>query len=486
MLVNVSPAETRVAVVDGGILQDLYIERTTNRSLVGNIYRGKVLRVLPGMQAAFVDFGEQQAGFLHAADLAGLDRDGREEDAGQALDIAGSLREGQQILVQVLKEPISDKGARLGMRLSFAARNLVYTPQASHIGISRQIDSDDERSRLRDVLDRARNVREMQGGFILRTAAEDASSEEIEADLDFLQGLWSVTKNNFDQQSGPGLVHEDLQLLRRAIRDFARPGLTKIRLDDRPAYEGLKEFCAACMPGLSPLLEYQLPQPALFDLYGLEGQIEQALASRVDLQSGGYLLIEQTEAMTTIDVNTGSFVGVNDADETIYRTNMEAASVLARELRVRNLGGIIIVDFIDMRDEAHRRGLLAELEAALARDSAHTIVSEVSGLGLVQLTRQRKRESLEQTLCETCPSCSGRGSIKSVQTVCNEIFRDILRHGRSAGAGGLLVLASPVVLDSLRDEEATVIVELEAFVEKSIQFREEPDYSREQFDIILL
>jgi ribonuclease G len=488
MLVNVSPAETRIAVIEHGILQDFHMERTANRSMVGSIYKGKVIRVLPGIQAAFIDIGEQQSGFIHAADIPATGPDGMEGPDQRSDKIEDRLREGQQIVAQVSKDPLGDKGARLTTRLAFSSRYLVYMPQTTHIGLSRQIESDDERSRLRDLLDRALKSLGLQasGGFILRTAAAGVASEQIEADLRLLQSLHAELVKRVKDRAAPGKVSEDWQLCHRAVRDLARPGLERILVDDRLAFENLQAYCQDHIPGLTPLLEHYSRKRPLFDLYGVEAEIDAALDSRVELKSGAYLLIEQTGAMTTIDVNTGSFVGHRDAEETVYTTNMEAATELARQLRLRNLGGIIIIDFIDMRGTEHRRQVLQCLENAMEHDYARSRIVGMSALGLVEMTRERSRESLEQFLCEACSVCGGRGSLKSAQTVCYEIFRAIMGDARTANGDNLMVLAAQDVVDTLLGDEAAAVAQLAAFIAKTIQFRVEPGYSREQFDIILL
>ena len=486
LLVNVTPLETRVAVVDHGLLQDLHIERSANRGTVGNIYLGKVVRVLPGMQAAFVDIGEERTSFIHSNDIHPLDEAGLELRSNGGDDIREHLREGQQILVQVTKEPLGSKGARLTTQLSVSSRYLVYMPRTPHIGISQQIEDDDERSRLRSVLDAAIAAQEIPGGFILRTAAEGIGREELESDLRFLNRLWVAVSKRAEAASAPTRVYEDWQLYHRSIRDLARPGLERIRVDSREAFERLNEFCADYVPELAPLLEHYQGQRPIFDFYSVEDEIARALERQVPLKSGGYLVIDQTEAMSTIDVNTGGFVGRSNHEETVYKTNLEAATTLARQLRLRNLGGIIIVDFIDMRDPEHRRQVLRALEKAMSGDRARSVITGVSELGLVEMTRKRTRESLAQVLCEDCPTCGGRGVLKSAQTVCYEIFRDILREARAYDADSLMVLASQEVVDRLLDEESQSVADLEEFAGKSLQFRVEPMYSREQFDIILL
>ena len=478
LLVNVSPLETRVAVVDHGVLQDIHIERAATRGIVGNIYLGKVVRVLPGMQAAFLDIGEERTSFIHVNDIYPLGQDGL-EIRGAAEDIREQLREGQEVMVQVIKEPLGSKGARLTTQLSLSSRYLVYMPRTPHIGISQQIEDDDERSRLRSLLDEAAEAQAMgEGGYILRTAAESIGREELEADLRFLKRLWAVVSRRGSEQQPPARLFEDWQLYQRSVRDLARPGLERIRVDSEEAYQRLRDFCEDYVPELAPLLEHYQGTRPLFDVYGVEDEIGRALERKVPLKSGGYLIIDQTEAMSTIDVNTGGFVGRSNQEETVYKTNLEAVTALARHIRLRNLGGIIIIDFIDMRDAEHRRQVFRALEKAMVRDRARTVITGVSELGLVEMTRKRTRDSLSHVLCEDCPACGGRGSLKSAQTVCYEIFRDILREARAYDADTLMV--------RLLDEDSATVADLEALAGKSLQFQVEPMYSREQFDIILL
>ena len=482
ILVNVTPVETRVAVVEQGVLQELHIERAASRGIAGNIYVGKVARVLPGMQAAFVDIGEERTAFIHSSDIVdAAAQDGIDED------IQRQLRQGQLLTVQVAKEPLGSKGARLTTELSMSTRYLVFLPGSGHIGISQQITDADERSRLKTLVQTLAAEWEFEGaGFIVRTAAEGVGSIGLESDLKFLARLWKSVNQRRAKQSEPGCIYFDWQLYHRAVRDLARPGLERVRVDDEGAFQHLVSFCKDFVPELEGILEHYQGERPLFDLFGVEEEIDRALQSTVRLKSGGHLVIEQTEAMTTVDVNTGGFVGRSSQEETVYKTNLEAASALTRQLRVRNIGGIVMIDFIDMQDAEHRRQVLRALEKGLARDSAKTTVSEFSNLGLVAMTRKRTRESLEHILCESCDSCGGKGAVKSARTVCYEIFRGILRDAKAFEADNLTVRASQEVVDCLLDEESTDVAELEEFTGKAIQFRVEPMYSREQFDIILL
>ncbi|CAA0083297.1 Ribonuclease G [Zhongshania aliphaticivorans] len=483
ILINVTPVETRVAVVENGVLQEVYIERSRSRGIVGNIYQGKVVRVLPGMQAAFVDIGLERTSFIHASDIACLDSEGAEH-----ADIRTKIREGQLLTVQVTKDPMGTKGARLTTRLSVSSRYLVYMPGAAHIGVSHRIDDEEERQRLRDVLEVT--VREededLCDGYILRTAAEGVGEDELRADVKFLKRLWAAVERRMKRDTAPSVIYEDLPLFMRTMRDLVRPGLEKIRIDSRESFQRVGQFAEDYLPEIASQLEYYPGERPIFDLYGVEDEIQKALGRKVELKSGGYLIIDQTEAMSTIDINTGAFVGHRNLEETIFKTNLEAAAALARQLRLRNLGGIIIIDFIDMKDPEHRRQVLRALERAMEKDYAKTSITGVSELGLVEMTRKRTRESLEHVLCETCHYCHGRGSLKSPETVCYEVFREILRESRAYESKRLLVLASQEVVDSLLDEESANVADLEEFIGASIRFQVEAVYTQEQFDVVLL
>lgn len=493
ILVNVTPTETRVALVDNGMLQEVYIERTQRRGFVGNIYQGKVVRVLPGMQAAFVDLGLERAGFIHAADIAPLDAEGMEQRGGEVADIRTLVREGQSLVVQVTKDPISTKGARLTTHLSVSARYLVYMPQTRHLGISTRIEEEAERERLRSLVEAAaaeaaeKDADAAQGGgFIVRTAAEGVCDKELQQDVPFLHKLWRDLSAAMKTAPTPAVIYEDLPLFMRTLRDLARPPLDKIRIDSREAYVKMTQFAEQYSPEVRALIEHYPGERPLFDLYGVEDEIQKALEKKVPLKSGGYLIIEQTEAMTTVDVNTGAFVGHRNLEETIFKTNLEAATAISRQLRLRNLGGIIILDFIDMRDSEHQRQVLRTLEKMMDRDHAKTSITGVSELGLVEMTRKRTRESLGQVMCEPCPMCDGRGTIKSAETICYEIFREILREARAYDNEKFLVLASQVVIDRLLDEESANVADLEEFIGRAVQFQVETIYGQEQYDIILV
>ncbi len=496
ILVNVTPHETRVAFVENGVLQEVQIERARKRGLVGNVYKGTVRRVLPGMQAAFIDAGLERTAFLHASDILCPDNgsdererclkgEGGSGERVQQRQIDELLREGQELLVQVVKDPLGTKGARLTTHITIPARFLVFMPQSNHVGVSQRIEDEAGRQRLKERVS-ALAAEFGPGGYIVRTAAEEADDEALRADIAFLHKLWNELGARAASESSGTLIHEDLPLVMRTMRDVVGAEVEKVRIDSRETFRKVARFAEKFIPELVPRIEHYAGERPIFDLYAIEDEIQRALERKVQLKSGGYLIIDQTEAMTTIDVNTGAFVGHRNLEETIFKTNLEASQAIARQLRLRNLGGIIILDFIDMTDAEHRRQVLRSLEKALERDHARTHISEVSALGLVEMTRKRTRESLEHVLCTTCPTCNGRGTLKTAETVCFEIFREIMREARQFDAQQLLVLASQDVVDRLLDEESTAVAELEEFIGKPIQFQVETLYSQEQFDVVLL
>ena len=483
ILINVTPQETRVAVVAGGAVQELLVERAANRGLVGNVYMGRVARVLPGMQSAFVEIGLPRAAFLHVADI-------KEKSGEAARPIEKILTEGQAILVQVVKDPIGTKGARLSTQVSIAGRLLVYLPASSagdspHIGISQRIEDEGGRQALRDRLRELVPPGE-KGGFIVRTLAGSAGEDELRADLDYLRQLWHAIQGRAAAASPPALLYQDLSLAQRVLRDMASADTARVVIDSRENFQKLAAFADAYMPKARGRIEHYSGERPLFDLYNVETEIERALSRRVELKSGGTLVIDQTEAMTTIDVNTGGFVGSRNFDDTVFKTNLEAAQAIARQLRLRNLGGIIIVDFIDMDSEEHRGAVLEELKRALARDRTRMTVSGFTALGLVEMTRKRTRESLAHVLCEPCPVCEGRGALKTARTVCYEILREILREARAFHAKEFRVLASQGVVDLLMEEESGALAMLSDFIGKPVSAQVESSYTQEQYDIVLM
>ncbi|RXR08417.1 ribonuclease G [Pseudoxanthomonas composti] len=491
ILINVTPRETRVAVVESGMLQELHIERGWRRGVVGNIYRGKIQRVMPGMQAAFVEVGLERAAFLHANDIvrpAPAATPIPEELAVPVpsnVPIMDLVRDGQDVVVQVVKDPIGTKGARLTTQISIPSRYLVLLPQSKVIGVSARIEDEAERARLKGIIAELASSHGNHG-YIIRTNAEGQPPEALAEDVAYLSRVWNIVDKRGREAPSPSIIYEDLSLPLRAVRDLIRKDVEKVKVDSRETYERLQAFVAKYMPPLAEKLELYTGDRPIFDLYGVEDEIGRALDKQVPLKSGGYLVIDQTEAMTTIDVNTGSFLGQRNLEETVYRTNLEAAQAVARQLRLRNLGGIIIIDFIDMTDAEHKRQVLRTLEKGLARDHAKTTVYDFSPLGLVEMTRKRTVESLERQLSEPCHECGGRGSIKTAETVTYEVFREITRATRQFEAGRLLVIASPKVVTRITDEESQAVAELEEFLGKSIRFQADEQYLQEQFDVVLL
>lgn len=485
LLVNVTPSETRVAFIEGGILQEVHIDRESKRGIVGNIYKGRVSRVLPGMQAAFIDIGLDKAAFLHASDIMPHTEciADNEQKQFHVRDITELVRQGQDLVVQVVKDPLGTKGARLTTDITLPSRYLVFMPGAAHVGVSQRIDSEEERERLKEIV---AEYCDDQGGFIIRTAAEGVGSEELAQDAAFLKRLWNKIMERKSRSGTKNMLYGELALTQRVLRDFVGESLDRIRVDSRLTYDSLVEFTAEFMPQITNKLERYTGKQPIFDLYDVENEIQRAMDRKVELKSGGYLIIDQTEAMTTIDINTGAFVGHRNLDETIFNTNIEATQAIARQLRLRNLGGIIIIDFIDMANEDHRRRVLHSLEQSLSKDRAKTSVNDFSALGLVEMTRKRTRESLEHVLCGECPSCRGRGRVKTVETVCYEILREIVRVHHAYDADRFLVYASPDVGEALKSEESYSVAEVELFVGKQVKIQVEPLYNREQFDVVMM
>ncbi|MBP6655403.1 MAG: ribonuclease G [Propionivibrio sp.] len=480
ILINFTPQETRVAVMYQGAVQELHIERNASRGLVGNVYVGRIVRILPGMQSAFVDVGLERTAFLHIADIWEAKQNGEAPKP-----IERMVFEGQSIVVQVIKDPIGTKGARLSTQISVAGRMLVYLPQEKHIGISQRIESEAEREALREKITRLVPEDE-PGGFIVRTMAESATEAELANDIEYLRKIWRDIKEHAKTMAPPSMLYQELSLGLRVLRDFVNPDTDRIVIDSRENFGKLTAFATEFTPTVKPLLDHYIGERPLFDLHGVEDEIQKALARRVDLKSGGYLIFDQTEAMTTIDVNTGGFVGVRNFDDTVFKTNLEAAQTIARQLRLRNLGGIIITDFIDMDSDEHKNAVLAEFNKALARDHTRLTVNGFTALGLVEMTRKRTRESLAHVLCESCPTCQGRGEVKTARTVCYEILRELLREARQFNAREFRILGSVSVIDIFLDEESQGLAMLSDFIGKPISLKAEPSYTQEQYDIVLM
>ena len=482
IFINVSANETRVGVVEQGLLQEVFIERTETKSSVGNIYKGKVVRILPGMQSAFVDIGQEKAAFMHVTDLI----DGHEvfdkEPGAEHPAITSLLYDGQELLVQVTKEPIGTKGARITSNLSMASRYLVYLTGSSHIGISQRIDCEDERTRLKGILE---DLSDGEEGFIVRTAAENANRADIIKDAGYLRSRWEGVRSEGFVAKSPEVVYEDLPLPLRVMRDIINSNTAGILVDHSETHTVLGRFLADYIPEKESCLKKTPSDQVLFDIHQLDDQIEAALDRKVPLKSGGYLVIDQTEAMTTVDVNTGAFVGKKDLEDTIYRTNLEAAAAIPRQLRLRNIGGIIIIDFIDMINEEHKRQVVRTLEKGQQSDRVKCNVTQISELGLVEMTRKRTYGSLLKMICEPCEVCEGRGYIKSAESVCLEIFQNLQRKAKEVAGKECLIMASQTVVDRLIDEQADNVRELAKLLDADISCQVEPGYTQEQYDIVI-
>ena len=488
LLINVTPRETRVAVVENGMLQELHIERSSRRGVLGNIYKGRVQRVMPGMQAAFVDIGLERTAFLHASDIVlantqQFTSESVEPEVKPQPLITSLVHEGQEIIVQVIKDPIGSKGARLTTEISIPSRYLVLLADAQQIGISSRIDDEAERQRLKALL---QGHAERTGyGYIVRTNAEGVDEVLINQDIAYLGRAIAVLKQRRQSSKTGECIYEDLSLPMRAVRDMLHAGVSSVLIDSRESYEKVQRFAQQLMPELAARIQHYAGSRPIFDSYSVEDEISRALNKEVPLKSGGYLVFDQTEAMTSVDINTGSFIGQKNLEETAYRTNLEAAQAIARQLRLRNLGGIIIIDFIDMQEEGHKRQVLRTLEKGLALDHVKTTVYDFSPLGLVEMTRKRTVESLQRQLCEPCPVCIGRGYLKTAETVIYEIFREVTRAVRQFEANRVMVMASPKVVAKITEEESAAVAELEEFIGKDIRFQPDEQYAQDQFDVVL-
>ena len=497
ILINWAPQETRVAVLEQGAVQELHLERTLERGLVGNIYMGKVSRVLPGMQSAFVDVGLERAAFLHVADLqSSIEARHTELETSEATltPIEKQIFEGQTLMVQVIKDPIGTKGARLTTQISIAGRLLVFLPQDEHIGVSQKIPLEQRlvlKERLQTLVQTHFTPADQEstqgwGGFILRTNGEDATDAELLEDIRYLRKAWLRIKDSSLRMAPKSIIHQDLSLLQRVLRDLVDESTNVIKLDSKEQFDLLCEFAKEFMPAAAAKLERYKGERPIFDLYGIDDEINKALGRRVDLKSGGYVVIDQTEALTTVDVNTGGFVGARNFDDTIFKTNLEAAGAIARQLRLRNLGGIVVVDFIDMAREDHQAAVLAEFQKHLKRDRVKTVMSQFSALGLVELTRKRTRESLAHLLCKPCEVCMGKGTVKTARSVVYDILREILREARQFNPQEIKVMAAPEVIDLMMDEESQHVAGLSDFIGKPISLKSQPSLGPETYDIVLL
>jgi len=501
LLVNVSPFETRIARIENGLVEEVYIERERERGLKGNIYKGHVQRVLPGIQAAFIDIGLNKSGFLYAGDIAlpedkTLEVEPHDEEHSDEDDsmheqpkrrnippINSLLREGQEIMVQVSKDPIASKGPRLTSLLSLAGRYLVYLPELHNIGIARRLEDPVERDRLRAI---GEAIQPDDAGIIIRTVAEGHSQEELKADLDFLARLWRDIEKRGKTAESPSAIHTELNLYLRVMRDYVDDDVTKIHIDSREAYQNMKKFSRSFMPDIAKRLYYYPGERPIFDVYGIEEELERALKRRVPLKSGGHIVIDQTEALIAIDVNSGSFVRSRSMEETGFKTNLEAVHEIVHQLRLRNLGGIIVVDFIDMQEEENKQRLLEVLDEALQRDKTKTNVVQFSSLGLVEMTRKRSRESLGRILMDECPRCESAGHTKSPTTICYQLFREVVAEARAYPCEKLLVIAHPKLIDVMLGEESEQVAKLENFLGKQIALKSDSQLDPEHFEVALL
>ena len=478
ILLNFTPLETRVAVVEQGMLQEILIERATHRGLVGNVYLGQVVRVLPGMQACFVDIGLDRSAFLHTKDFPSSQE--THERSIQQL-----VTEGQSLLVQVIKDPVGSKGARLTAEVSLPARHLVLMPFANHVGISQRIDDEATREHLKTIAVEALKAQNLECGVIIRTAGDGQTTDDLEEDLGYLRRVWDNILKEQQTAKAPALLFEELPLTHRMIRDQIRRETDRVFIDSLETYTKLSQFASKFMPELSHLIQHYQGDRPIFDLYQIEDEIEKALSRQVELKSGAYLVVDQTEAMTTIDVNTGRFVGAHTLEQTVFRTNLEAAVAIGRQLRLRNLGGMVVIDFIDMDDDEHRRQVLRTLERSLDEDPVKTRVIGFNDLGLVVLTRKRSRESLSDLLQEPCPHCHGTGQMKTAETVCYEIFRAVMREYRAYSAEMTTVIAAPTVIDRLIDEESEALADLEAFIHRPIRLQVDGNFSQDRYEVVV-
>lgn len=500
LLVNVAPFETRIARIENGLAEEIYIERERERGLKGNIYKGRVQRVLPGIQAAFVDIGLAKAGFLYAGDIsmpgdsdsalngADQEEDGeanadKEHDTRVIPPIASLIKENQEIVVQISREPIASKGPRITRHVSLAGRYLVYLPQVNHVGIARRLENAGERERL---LALGQKLKPANGGLIIRTVAEGHSEDELRRDLEFLLRLWQDIDQRTQHAAPASLIHMELNLYLRVMRDFVDDEVEKIHVDSREAYEKMKKFARRFMPDVAKRLFYYPGQRPIFDVYGVEDEINNALKKKVPLKSGGYIVIDQTEALVAIDVNSGSFVGSRNMEETGFKTNLEAVNEIVHQMRLRNLGGIIVVDFIDMQDEENKARLVEVLTDALKRDKAKTELVHFSDLGLVEMTRKRTRDSIGRTLMRECTCCHGTGQTKSATTICYQLFRDIVAEARAYPCDKLLVIAHPEIIDLLVGEEHEAVERMEEFLGREITLQSDADFPPDRYEVVLL
>jgi len=515
LIINSNQFETRVALVENGQVAELYVERSSDRGIAGNIYKGRVVRVLPGMQAAFVDIGLEKAAFLYVSDIyrpmneieqllisscehepeEEAHQDGAIENSGceyaepdyrdtyNDIPIEDQLQEGQDILVQVAKEPIGSKGARITTHITLPGRNLVFMPTMDRVGVSRRIEDEDERKRLRDIMC---EIKLLHRGFIVRTAAEGAEKEKLESESDFVAKLWQTIQRRAENASVPSLINQELDITLRAVRDLFTKEVDRLIIDSETEYRKILNFTETFMPSLSNVVELYEGDEPIFDAYGIEMEIQRALSRKIWLKSGGYIVIESTEALTAIDVNTGRYVGKRNLEETILKTNLEAVKEIAFQLRLRNLGGIIIIDFIDMEKEANREKVWNALRDATHKDKSKSNILHMSELGLIEMTRKRTKESIGQVLCEPCFYCEGEGYLKSKQTVCYEVLRDLERQRKEFYGRKILVMVHPEVAAMFCDEESAALERVEETMHALVSVKADVSLHLESYEIALL
>jgi ribonuclease G len=501
LVINARPHETRVALVENSVVVELYVNRGSEQALMGNIYLGRVVRVLPGMQAAFVDIGIDKPAFLYITDVYNdarhweqvMVQEGEEENNEKSersvrmrnlknfdINIEGLLQEGQEIMVQISKEPIGTKGARLTSYITLAGRHLVFMPTIDHIGISRKIEDEKERARLKEIIQELRQPGE---GFIVRTVSERAPKEKLKSEMEFLDRLWNTIQKRREAASAPSLVHKELSITLRAVRDLFTKEIDRLVIDSREEYQSVMEFIENFVPALRYSVELYEGREPLFDSYGIEMELSRALEKKIWLKSGGYVVIESTEALATIDVNTGSYVGKRNLEETIAKTNLEAVKEIAYQIRLRNIGGLIVIDFIDMERESDRERVFMALREALEKDRAQTTVLKMSELGLIEMSRKRTRENINLFLTEPCFYCEGRGRLKSPTTICYDIFRDLERETASGDGGKVYLLVNPEIERVLKEDERDSVVELEKKINRRIIIIGKEDFHLEQYEI---
>ena len=514
LIINSNAFETRVALVENGQVAELYVERSSDRGIAGNVYRGRVVRVLPGMQAAFVDINLDKAAFLYVSDIyrpmgdveqallsSCEDESGDEkhdedtENGGReygglnfrpsynGIPIEDRLQEGQDILVQVAKEPIGSKGARITTHITLPGRNLVFMPTMDHVGVSRRIEDETERKRLREIMC---EIKPPYCGFIVRTAAEGAEREKLQSESDFVAKLWQSIQRRSENAPVPSLIYQELDITLRAVRDLFTKEVDRLVIDSEAEYRKILNFTETFMPSLQNEVELYEGDEPIFDSYGIEMEIQRALSKKIWLKSGGYIVIESTEALTAIDVNTGRYVGKRNLEETILKTNLEAVKEIAFQLRLRNLGGIIIIDFIDMEKEANREKVWNALRDATYKDKSKSNILHMSELGLIEMTRKRTKESIGQVLCEPCSYCDGEGYLKSKQTVCYEVLRELERQRKDFYGRNVLVMAHPEVAAMFCDEERAALERVEERMHALVSVKADPNLHLENYDIALL